>query len=91
MRYSSYPFLSIVLRCVTLIAHFEAFLSVCNALHFSTNQIACKIVALSLHYLYMAAFAWMCCEGIHLYTKVIEVFSSETSKMKYYYMLGWGK
>ncbi|KAK3746364.1 hypothetical protein QZH41_006294 [Actinostola sp. cb2023] len=54
------------------------------------NPIACKIVALALHYLYMAAFTWMCCEGIHLYTKVIEVFSSETSKMKYYYMLGWG-
>ncbi|EDO29167.1 predicted protein, partial [Nematostella vectensis] len=52
--------------------------------------IACKVVALSLHYLYTAAFAWMCCEGVHLYTKVIEVFSSEGSKMKYYYLLGWG-
>ncbi|XP_031572893.1 adhesion G protein-coupled receptor L3-like isoform X2 [Actinia tenebrosa] len=54
------------------------------------NPIACKIVALCLHYLYTAAFTWMCCEGLHLYTKVIEVFSSEASKMKYYYMLGWG-
>ncbi|XP_048576446.1 uncharacterized protein LOC5501722 isoform X2 [Nematostella vectensis] len=54
------------------------------------NPIACKVVALSLHYLYTAAFAWMCCEGVHLYTKVIEVFSSEGSKMKYYYLLGWG-
>ncbi|XP_022793709.1 adhesion G protein-coupled receptor L1-like isoform X1 [Stylophora pistillata] len=53
------------------------------------NPIACKAVALFLHYLYTAAFTWMLCEGIHLYSKVVEVFS-EGSKMKYYYALGWG-
>ena len=53
-------------------------------------QIACKAVALFLHYLYTAAFTWMLCEGIHLYSKIVEVFS-EGSKMKYYYALGWGK
>lgn len=53
-------------------------------------QIACKAVALFLHYLYTAAFTWMLCEGIHLYSKVVEVFS-EGSKMKYYYALGWGR
>ncbi|CAH3030092.1 unnamed protein product [Porites evermanni] len=53
------------------------------------NPIACKAVALFLHYLYTAAFTWMLCEGIHLYSKIVEVFS-EGSKMKYYYALGWG-
>ncbi|XP_068722401.1 uncharacterized protein [Montipora capricornis] len=53
------------------------------------NPIACKAVALFLHYFYTAAFTWMLCEGIHLYSKVVEVFS-EGSKMKYYYALGWG-
>ena len=32
----------------------------------------------------------MLCEGVHLYSKVVEVFS-EGSKMKYYYALGWGR
>lgn len=32
----------------------------------------------------------MLCEGVHLYSKVVEVFS-EGSKMKYYYALGWGE
>ena len=57
---------------------------------FLPPQIACKAVALFLHYLYTAAFTWMLCEGIHLYSKVVEVFS-EGSKMKYYYALGWGR
>ena len=63
----------------------HSFLCVCDL----SLQIACKVVALLLHYFYMAAFTWMCCEGIHLYTKVVEVFS-EGSKMNYYYALGWG-
>ena len=45
---------------------------------------------MSLHYLYMAAFGWMCAEGLHLYFKVVEVFS-ETPKIRYYYLIGWGK
>lgn len=57
---------------------------------FLLPQIACKAVALFLHYLYTAAFTWMLCEGVHLYSKVVEVFS-EGSKMKYYYALGWGR
>lgn len=32
---------------------------------------------------------WMLCEGVYLYSKVVEVFS-EGFKMKYYYVLGWG-
>ncbi|XP_067055563.1 uncharacterized protein [Acropora muricata] len=62
------------------------FLAGIDATH---NPVACKAVALFLHYLYTAAFAWMLCEGVHLYSKVVEVFS-EGSKMKYYYALGWG-
>ncbi|KAK2550499.1 Adhesion G-protein coupled receptor D1 [Acropora cervicornis] len=46
------------------------FLAGIDATH---NPVACKAVALFLHYLYTAAFAWMLCEGVHLYSKVVEI------------------
>ena len=46
-------------------------------------------MAVLLHYFFTAAFSWMFAEGVHLYKKVVSVFS-HGSKLKFYYVIGWG-
>ncbi|XP_065064148.1 uncharacterized protein LOC135690509 isoform X2 [Rhopilema esculentum] len=53
------------------------------------NKAACTAVAVLLHYFFTAAFSWMFAEGVHLYKKVVSVFS-HGSKLKFYYVIGWG-
>ena len=53
-------------------------------------QAMCTVVALFLHYFFLAAFAWMCLEGIQLYVMLVEVFEAESSRRKYYYPFGYG-
>lgn len=62
----------------------EAF--ICGTL---TPQIACPIFAGLLHYFFLAAFSWLCLEGVHLYLLLVEVFESEYSRTKYYYLGGY--
>ncbi|XP_069497718.1 adhesion G protein-coupled receptor L2 isoform X4 [Ambystoma mexicanum] len=52
-------------------------------------KIACPIFAGLLHFFFLAAFAWMCLEGIQLYLMLVEVFESEYSRKKYYYVAGY--
>ncbi|ETE73569.1 Latrophilin-2, partial [Ophiophagus hannah] len=52
-------------------------------------EIACPIFAGLLHYFFLAAFSWMCLEAIHLYLMLVEVFESEYSRRKYYYLGGY--
>ncbi|XP_018408635.1 PREDICTED: adhesion G protein-coupled receptor L2 isoform X5 [Nanorana parkeri] len=52
-------------------------------------EIACPIFAGLLHFFFLAAFAWMCLEGIQLYLMLVEVFESEYSRKKYYYVAGY--
>lgn len=52
-------------------------------------QIACPIFAGLLHYFFLAAFSWLCLEGVHLYLLLVEVFESEYSRTKYYYLGGY--
>ncbi|XP_062605232.1 adhesion G-protein coupled receptor G7-like [Saccostrea cucullata] len=53
-------------------------------------KIICSIIALLLHYFYSAVFVWMLVEGMLLYSKVVQVFGSEKSRIVYYYAFGWG-
>ena len=53
-------------------------------------QVLCAVVAGLLHYFFLASFAWMCVEGIQLYVMLIEVFESEKSRVKYYYLGAYG-
>ncbi|XP_069837591.1 adhesion G protein-coupled receptor L2 isoform X3 [Dendropsophus ebraccatus] len=55
----------------------------------TSNVIACAILAGLLHYFFLAAFAWMCLEGVQLYLMLVEVFESEYSRKKYYYVVGY--
>lgn len=61
------------------------FLSGINA---TNNRPACVLVAVLLHYFYLASFGWMLLEGVFLYIMVVEVFS--TVNLKYLYLFAWG-
>ncbi|XP_058890688.1 adhesion G protein-coupled receptor L2-like isoform X15 [Acipenser ruthenus] len=52
-------------------------------------KIGCSIIAGLLHFFFLAAIAWMCLEGVQLYLMLIEVFESEYSRKKYYYVSGY--
>ncbi|KYO42955.1 adhesion G protein-coupled receptor L1 isoform X2 [Alligator mississippiensis] len=52
-------------------------------------EVACPILAGLLHYFFLAAFSWLCLEGVHLYLLLVEVFESEASRRKYYYLGGY--
>ncbi|XP_075471808.1 adhesion G protein-coupled receptor L2 isoform X11 [Ascaphus truei] len=51
--------------------------------------VACPIFAGLLHFFFLAVFAWMCLEGVQLYLMLVEVFESEYSRKKYYYVAGY--
>ncbi|XP_056006787.1 latrophilin Cirl-like [Ostrea edulis] len=53
-------------------------------------KIICSVIALLLHYFYSAVFVWMLVEGLLLYSKVVQVFGTEKSRIAYYYAFGWG-
>ncbi|XP_028855531.1 adhesion G protein-coupled receptor L2 isoform X5 [Denticeps clupeoides] len=52
-------------------------------------RIGCSIIAGILHFFFLASFAWMCLEGVQLYLMLVEVFESEYSRKKYYYVSGY--
>ncbi|XP_055084509.1 adhesion G protein-coupled receptor L2-like isoform X2 [Periophthalmus magnuspinnatus] len=52
-------------------------------------KLVCSIIAGLLHFCFLAAFAWMCLEGVQLYLMLVEVFESEFSRRKYYYISGY--
>lgn len=55
-----------------------------------TPQIACAAFAALLHFFFLAAFTWMFLEGVQLYIMLVEVFESEHSRRRYFYMVGYG-
>jgi len=55
-------------------------------------QASCLIVAILLHYFFMAAFSWMLCEGILLFIMLKFVFYRGFLKSKVFFLLlGWGE
>lgn len=53
-------------------------------------QIACAVFAALLHFFFLAAFTWMFLEGVQLYIMLVEVFESEHSRRRYFYLVGYG-
>ncbi|XP_067308359.1 adhesion G protein-coupled receptor L2-like isoform X5 [Pseudorasbora parva] len=49
----------------------------------------CSVIAGVLHFFFLAAFSWMCLEGVQLFLMLSEVFESEFSRRKYYYASGY--
>ncbi|XP_016898307.1 adhesion G protein-coupled receptor L2 isoform X6 [Cynoglossus semilaevis] len=52
-------------------------------------RVGCAIIAGILHFFFLASFSWMCLEGVQLYLMLVEVFESEYSRKKYYYVSGY--
>ncbi|XP_042310202.1 adhesion G protein-coupled receptor L3 isoform X29 [Sceloporus undulatus] len=54
------------------------------------QPIACAVFAALLHFFFLSAFTWMFLEGVQLYIMLVEVFESERSRKKYFYLVGYG-
>jgi len=53
---------------------------------------SCLIVAILLHYFFMAAFSWMFCEGFLLFVTLQFVFYEGLfNRRKFYFVFGWSK
>ncbi|XP_072918653.1 adhesion G protein-coupled receptor L2 isoform X3 [Hemitrygon akajei] len=72
--------------CINLFVAEFIFLVGVNKVNY---QIACSIFAGVLHFFFLAAFIWMCLEGVQLYLMLVEVFESEYSRKKYFYLCGY--
>ena len=54
-------------------------------------QWLCTTVAALLHYIFLAVFCWMLCEGIMLYLMLVVVFSKLSKRWWFFLLLGWGE
>ncbi|KAM6963045.1 adhesion G protein-coupled receptor L4 [Aplochiton taeniatus] len=59
-------------------------------INMNTHKLFCSIVAGLLHYFFLAAFAWMCIEGIHLYLIVVGVIYNKGFLHRNFYIFGYG-
>ncbi|KAG8437204.1 hypothetical protein GDO86_008048 [Hymenochirus boettgeri] len=58
-------------------------------INMTKNKLFCAVVAGLLHYFFLAAFAWMCIEGIHLYLIVVGVIYNRGFLHKNFYIFGY--
>ncbi|XP_072129415.1 adhesion G protein-coupled receptor L4 isoform X4 [Mobula birostris] len=73
--------------CLSL---FIAELLFLTGINMNSNKLLCSIVAGLLHYFFLAAFAWMCVEGIHLYLIVVGVIYNKGFLHRNFYIFGYG-
>ncbi|XP_031416297.1 adhesion G protein-coupled receptor L3 isoform X1 [Clupea harengus] len=73
--------------CISLFMAESLFLVGINR---ADQPIACAVFAALLHFFFLAAFTWMFLEGVQLYIMLVEVFESEHSRTKYFYLAGYG-
>ncbi|XP_069050375.1 adhesion G protein-coupled receptor L4 [Lepisosteus oculatus] len=59
-------------------------------INMNTNKLFCSVIAGLLHYFFLAAFAWMCIEGIHLYLIVVGVIYNKGFLHRNFYIFGYG-
>lgn len=72
--------------CITLfIAYFIFLVGITH----TENKVGCAIVAGMLHYFFLAAFCWMCLEGVQLFRMVVLVFNT-TVRHIYLAAAGYG-
>lgn len=68
---------------------FLAFLIFLLGIDRTQNQMGCAAVAALLHYFFLAAFCWMCLEGVQLFRMVVLVFNTNF-KTLYMTAAGYG-
>ena len=66
------------------------FYIIAELISFLVLQEACIFVAVSIHYFYLAGFAWMLMEGAYLYLMVVKVYNAVV-RMKLIYAFSWGR
>ncbi|XP_061832293.2 adhesion G protein-coupled receptor L4 [Nerophis lumbriciformis] len=59
-------------------------------INMNTHKLFCSVIAGLLHYFFLAAFAWMCIEGIHLYLMVVGVIYNKGFLHRNFYVFGYG-
>ncbi|XP_074836423.1 adhesion G protein-coupled receptor E5 isoform X2 [Carettochelys insculpta] len=73
--------------CLALFLAHALFLGGINS---TSNKVTCSVVAGLLHYFFLAAFCWMCLEGVELYLLVVQVFTPHGLKRHHFLLLGYG-
>ncbi|XP_051978615.1 adhesion G protein-coupled receptor L3-like isoform X14 [Xyrauchen texanus] len=73
--------------CISLFIAETLFLTGINR---ADQPIACAVFAALLHFFFLSAFTWMFLEGVQLYIMLVEVFESEHSRRRYFYLAGYG-
>ncbi|VDN29702.1 unnamed protein product [Cylicostephanus goldi] len=53
----------------------------------TANRVGCSIVALLLHYFFLAAFCWMLLEGYQLYLMLIQVSRDSRTGLSFYELI----
>ncbi|KAK4875010.1 hypothetical protein RN001_011432 [Aquatica leii] len=54
-----------------------------------SNEFACKLIAICLHYLWLAGFSWMLVDALHLYRMLTEMRDINHGPMRFYYSVGY--
>ncbi|MFH4980719.1 hypothetical protein AB6A40_007428 [Gnathostoma spinigerum] len=56
----------------------------------TNNRTLCSIIAVALHFLFLASFCWMLLEGYQLYMMLIQVFEPDDDKILLSYIWAYG-
>lgn len=56
----------------------------------TSNEIACTVVAVLLHYFLLVSFSWMLVEGVYLYLMVITVFENNKEQLRIFGACSYG-
>eukprot|EP00058_Branchiostoma_floridae_P027787 XP_002613278.1 hypothetical protein BRAFLDRAFT_68243 [Branchiostoma floridae] len=72
--------------CICLLVAEVVFLA---AVDKTENKIGCDVIAIILHYLFLAVFTWMCVEGVELYVLLVKVFNLKMNRLLYYHLVGY--
>ncbi|XP_049833037.1 protocadherin-like wing polarity protein stan isoform X1 [Schistocerca gregaria] len=54
------------------------------------KEVPCKLIAMSLHYLWLTAFSWTLVDSLHLYRMLTEMRDVNHGQMRFYYSIGYG-
>lgn len=54
------------------------------------RQFPCRLLAMALHYLWLAAFSWFAVDAMHLRRMLTEVRDVNHGPMRFYYTVGYG-
>ncbi|XP_062135457.1 protocadherin-like wing polarity protein stan isoform X1 [Drosophila sulfurigaster albostrigata] len=58
--------------------------------HLLENEFPCKLIAICLHYFWLAAFAWTTVDCVHLYRMLTEMRDINHGPMGFYFAMGYG-